>query len=101
MTDNRIGSHIADDPRGWLRFTYLSAELQRAEDRRLAADRERAGQPGDYGSVRTFTRPATDTERTLLAHLGYTLPADLTTTVTWTSDGVRKRRWPQLERQTT
>ena len=66
MADNRIGSHIADDPRGWLRFTYLSAELQRAEDRRLAADRERAGRPGDYGSVRTFTRPATDTERTLL-----------------------------------
>jgi hypothetical protein len=101
MTDSRIGSHIADDPRGWLRFTYLAAELRRAEDATLAADRERAGRPGDYGAVPTFTRPATATERTLLQHLGHTLPDNLNTTVTWVSDGVRNRRWIQLERTTT
>lgn len=50
-------------------------------------------------TLRAAARPATDTERTLLAHLGYTLPDELFTAVTFLTTGVRNRRWPQLEIQ--
>ncbi len=74
-------------------FDQLDDTLQAAEDATAFADYER--QKGGY--CRTNKRPATPTERKLLAHLGYTVPADLTTTVTYRSGGVRTRTWPQLE----
>jgi hypothetical protein len=48
---------------------------------------------------RGHERPATDTERALLSHLGYTLPDDLVTHVSWPSQSCRRRVWPQLENQ--
>ena len=44
-----------------------------------------------------FTRPATETERALLEHLGYDVPADLTPSSTSSTETLRRRRWPQLE----
>jgi len=93
MTDNEIGEHIAGDPRGLLMFTSLSAELARLEDQRLHADHEHIHE----GMFDAFTRLATATERELLGHLGYSVPATLTTRVNWLSNGVRRRSWPQLE----
>ncbi|WP_156181025.1 hypothetical protein [Mycobacterium nebraskense] len=95
------------DPRGWLAFAApLPDELQRAEDSTAHADfyaqgvqwryewDEGTGYQCDY-----FERPATDTEKTLLTMLGYTVPDDLTTKVSFPSVLVRRRRWPQLETQ--
>jgi len=91
MTDT-IGNQLPQpDPRGWLVFTSLPDDLQRAEDSTAAADFDRRR----FGLV--LQRPATDAERTLLGHLGYDLPADLTTHISYTSWSTRNRRWPQLE----
>lgn len=89
------------DPRGWLVFESLPGVLQRAEDSTLAADRERwPASPRLFKRIRFgFERPATDTERQLLQHLGYVLPDELTTRVKWVTPGCRNRRWPQLETQ--
>lgn len=92
------------DPRGWLSFVApLPNDLQNAEDSTQHHDfysphkwsskrDETTGAFVDY-----FERPATATERTLLTALGYTLPDDLVTTVTFPSPLVRRRRWLQLE----
>ena len=78
------------DPRGILVFYWLPDDLQRAEDSTQAADRERTmGFP--------FEREATPTERILLQHLGYQLPEQLVTAVSYPSSWVRCRRWPALE----
>lgn len=97
MTITDIGAHRPDDPRGWLLFEQLPGDLQNAEDSRLAADRQHVRDNDNM--FWSFTRPATNTERTLLEHLGYTLPDTLRTHVNWLSPGVRNRRWPQLENQ--
>ncbi|PPJ24148.1 hypothetical protein C5E45_28285 [Nocardia nova] len=83
------------DPRGWLVFESLPTDLQRLEDSRLQADFEDAEEHRGW----PWMRPATDTERALLEHLGYTLPATLTTRVDYDT-GIRCRRWPDLEGQT-
>lgn len=117
------------DPRGWLVFESLPDALQRAEDATQAADRARQqfshwNSPAVWGTSdaeelaaiqararRVLTtagmstwhvkvRPATDTERALLEHLGHELPDELFTLVAYPSDGVRNRRWPQLENTT-
>jgi hypothetical protein len=92
------------DPRGWLAFTApLPDDLQRAEDSTQHHDYvgphtlksktdETTGAWVDY-----FERPATDTERALLIALGYSLPDELVTTVSFPSALVRRRRWLQLE----
>lgn len=78
------------DIRGWLCINNLPNELQHLEDGRAAADLDMR--------KRTFERPATDTERLLLDHLGYgPIPDDLTTTVHYFTTSVRQRRWPALE----
>jgi hypothetical protein len=78
------------DPRGILALRYLPSDLQALEDSRAMADR-------DMLKFRGFVRPATDCERILLQHLGFELPAELETHVSWPSKSVRRRRWPQLE----
>lgn len=88
-----IGAHRPSDPRGLLVFESLPAEIQRAEHATQFADYERRR----WRSRATSTRPATPTERLLLGHLGYSLPAELTTVVRWLSNGVRRRTWPALE----
>ncbi|OBB48416.1 hypothetical protein [Mycobacterium sp. 852002-51961_SCH5331710] len=116
------------DPRGWLVFACLPDDLQRQEDSTAAADAERhrtgtykasgtwgTNDPAELSKVlarahavlkraglsppRTRPRPATATERALLAHLGYELPDELFTAVSFPAQGVRRRRWPQLETQ--
>lgn len=106
MSDNDIGAqHPQPDPRGWLVFESLPADLQRAEDSTQHADYGRQ----NFGGIRRqfdraarvwfWERPATDAERTLLEHLGYTLPDQLTTRVQFQTETLRTRRWPQLETQ--
>jgi hypothetical protein len=75
--------------RGWLALIGLPDAIQRAEDSTAECDR-RAIKP------RGYDRPATSTERILLTHLGYELPDDLTTHVSYPSS-IRHRSWPQLE----
>ena len=81
------------DPRGLLAMNNLPAELQRLEDGTAMADRERSRTRNPRG----HTREATETERVLLAHLGFELPEQLTTKITWPSRSIRRRTWPQLE----
>lgn len=92
--------HDQPDPRGWLVFDYLPPDIQNAEDSTQNADYERYGVRQDAYAISplTWPRPATDAERALLEHLGYgPLPDDLITWVTYLTDGVRNRRWTQLE----
>jgi hypothetical protein len=80
------------DPRGILVFSWLPTDLQSDEDSTQAADRERSN-----FHPRGFERPATDAEILLLEHLGYAVPDDLTTFVTYRTRGIWCRTWPQLE----
>lgn len=87
-----IGEHKPDHWRGVLVFSRLPDAVQRAEDATAYADHEAR----HWRASVTSTRSATLTERALLAHLGYSLPASLETRVQWLTNGVRRRTWPQL-----
>ncbi|WML64762.1 hypothetical protein [Rhodococcus sp. AH-ZY2] len=76
------------DPRGILTFDYLPEHMQALEDARQAADYDDA-----LHHRGPWTRPATDTERELLLHLGYELRDGLSTTVEYLTPGVRRRTW--------
>lgn len=90
MTDpNAIGNRISDRHRGWLVFDHLPPDLQRAEDATHYRD--------IHDERDCFNRPATDTERTLLAHLGFTVPEQLSTHIDHVTVGIVRRRWPALE----
>jgi hypothetical protein len=78
--------------RGVLTFWHLPDAFQRAEDSTLENDKAQR----HWRASAHRDRPASDAERLLLAHLGYVLPAELTTRVQWLSNGVRRRTWPQL-----
>lgn len=81
-----------NDPRGWLTFVDVIPEpWQSGEDSTLENDYQH----------RSRVRPATATERALLAHLGCTLPATLNTHVQFLSGTVRRRTWPDLDAHTT
>ena len=93
MPNQQARAAAGTDPRGWLVFDApLPSDLQRAEDATQAADFAR----WTY-RPRCFDRPATDTERALLEHLGYTVPAELTTQVSYRSKSTRHRSWPVLQ----
>lgn len=96
MTDNvdltGIGAHRPCPARGVLVFDHLPLDVQNAEDSRQEADHRNR----HWRSNVATERPATATERALLEHLGYELPADLHTTVRWLTDGVRRRTWTQI-----
>ncbi|KUI13388.1 hypothetical protein AU192_24720 [Mycobacterium lehmannii] len=97
---DEIGEHRPDKYRGWLVFAHLPKELQDAEDATQEADYRRSRLIGSVAAPMMrgpWARPATDAERTLLAHLGFTLPERLVTWVSYPTATVRKRRWPQLE----
>jgi hypothetical protein len=97
MSDTNIGQqYVQPDARGWLVFHGLHPDLQKAEDATQAADHAYQRQTGR----RRWSRPATPTERLLLAHLGYTLPEGLLAThIDYTTDSLRRRTWPTLESQ--
>ena len=81
---------MAGHPCGWLAIDHLATcPLYEADDATRAADsfalRTRRG----------FTRPATNTERTLLAARGLVLPDVLNTDV-YGSPAVPTRAWPAL-----
>ncbi|MGB3521942.1 MAG: hypothetical protein WBA50_10740 [Mycobacterium sp.] len=108
MPDDEIGNQLPQpDPRGWLVFDHLPSDLQNREDATLCADHQRwqdslrgADWLGGAAAIPrpSWMRPATPTERLLLAHLGYDdLPDDLTTWVRYRTNSVRMRRWPALE----
>lgn len=81
--------HRPGDRRGLLVFDGILPEpYQSREDSTLDLDYR----------ARVLLRPATGTERALLAHLGYDLPADLKTHVR--PGPVRVRTWPTLADQT-
>ena len=83
------------DVRGWLAINGLPPEYQRSEDSTTWADRERAA---NRWQRKGFQRPATDTERALLAWLGHgPLPDELVTHVRYYSKSCRNRTWPQIE----
>ena len=81
------------DPRGILVFSSLPSELQRGEDATAVCDRDRHRMLDPRG----HQREASEAERILLQYLGFELPEQLTTKVTWPSRSVRRRTWPQLE----
>lgn len=88
-----IGAHRPCPARGVLVFDSLPPEVQNAEDSRQDADHRGR----HWRSNVTTERPATATERALLAHAGYgPLPDVLHTRVQWLTDGVRRRTWPQI-----
>jgi hypothetical protein len=87
-----IGAHRPCPARGVLVFDSLPPDVQDAEDSRQEADYRNR----HWGSRVSTERPASATERALLAHLGYELPTTLHTRVQWLSDGVRRRTWPQI-----
>lgn len=89
------GKQLLNHPAGLLVFahdTMGGCILQDREDSRAVADKDRGA---------GFERPATDTERTLLAAAGYALPADGVTVVGWLSPGLRRRTWPAATTTTT
>lgn len=102
-----VGPQLQDNGiRGWLTFEYLPPDLQNAEDSTQASDWDRwhGASRGNFryrGDRKVLDRMATATERALLEHLDYELPAELTTRVEWVNDIVRRRTWPQLESETT
>ena len=84
------GSQLAGHPAGWLALQHrVTSPLDTAEDATRNSDHELMV----WGRR---DRPATDTERLLLAALGHVLPAELTTVVSGRGGGYR-RTWPQLE----
>jgi hypothetical protein len=95
VTDTIGAQFPQPDPRGWLVFDQLPDDLQKAEDSTAAADFDRRR------FSRGLQRPATAAERILLEHLGYQLPEELITHVTYKSTSVRNRTWPVLEEGTT
>lgn len=87
-----IGEHKPDHRRGYLVFSRLSDPVQRAEDSTAYADLENRRMRASIHRE----RPATATEKALLAYLGHTVPEDLETRVRWLTSGVRNRSWPTL-----
>jgi hypothetical protein len=94
------------DPRGWLVFHGLPDDLQRAEDATQAHDFHCApiDQHWDSDARQWYAeRDATAAEKTLLAHLGHTIPAagdngyPLQTRVSYVTETLRCRRWLALE----
>jgi hypothetical protein len=97
-TPYEIGSQVPQpDARGWLVFRYLPPNLQRYEDQTYAADSDRLRHEEHTWSSTTWLRPATDTEKYLLAHLGYDVPEILWTRVEYKTASLRHRSWPILE----
>lgn len=79
-------------PAGLLAIAHTTTcSAYEADSQTRAADRERVD--AAFGE---FTRPATTTERRLLAALGHVPPPELSTHVT-RSGGTDTRTWPAIE----
>lgn len=89
------GAQMLNHPAGILTYRHTNGcGLRDLEDARKVADLEAAVELGA-----TFTRPATVTEKLLLASQGFTVPDDLLTSVEFltVSAAVALRTWPALE----
>ena len=83
------GPQMVDHPCGVLMVRHTNdCPVRASEDARQVADK-------DTGRAR-FTRPATETERVLLAAFGYVVPDELLTQVDFLTAGARRREWPGL-----
>ena len=86
-----LRQRIEHHPSG-LTFDHgLGCPLLAAEDATHAADVERAA------GLRTFRRPPTQAERTLVAACGITLPTDVETLVEPITRGILRRSWPGID----
>ena len=86
-----------EDPRGVLTFVEpLPMVLEDAENATQNADFTRR-----LTAPRGFERAATAAEKQLLAAIGYVVPEDLTTVVSFPSKACRRRVWPAIENQET
>lgn len=83
------------DVRGWITFSGLPNELQRQLDQTQADDYQRRHWRPSVARV----RPSTPAEKLLLAHLGFSVPTNLTTTVRYPSGGIRRLEFPALDAQ--
>lgn len=82
------GLLMPDHPAGLLAYDHSNAcQLRAHEDGQKVADLETALSHG------RFERPATATERALLASQGHAVPADLTTVVDFLTRGICHRSW--------
>lgn len=92
------GVHLLDHPGGLLVFQHIAGcTLRDAEDATQANDLILAW--CWYGEC--FTRDATATERLLLDALGFEVPDELDTALTYLTDTVRCRTWPPLKTKST
>lgn len=100
MPEIELPPQIPNDVRGWLTFSApLPDDLQRAEDATQHRDTYTPDHPVYSQRHRKWfwIRPATETERILLSHLGYDVPEKLDTFVEFKTDTLRRRFWPALE----
>lgn len=85
------GIHLPSHPKGPITFRHaITCELQAREDKRALGDLDALELFG-----RTYTRTATNTERTLLTTLGHTVPDDAPTVCQRIPGGIR-RTFPTL-----
>lgn len=98
------GEQMVGHPAGALELKHTNqCGLREAEDSRRVADRSRAFplslRPiglGQFAEI-SFVRPATPTERILLAAVGFEVPAgEVNTHCEFATAGVRLRSWPDL-----
>lgn len=89
------GPQMFGHPHGLLALRHTNECTVRArEDGTVLLDH-------DLARGRRIVRPSTTTERTLLAHLGYTLPDELPTIVTPLTASQRNRSWPTITLEST
>lgn len=92
------GRYLAGHPAGWLTWQHrLTCTLGQADDQTRHADYLRAWHDRRPAP---FTRPATPTERVLLAALGHAPAGDETTHVHPLMPAVTRRTRPQLDQPT-
>lgn len=81
------GTHLPAHPAGLITFRHTTGcAIQHADDQRLVSDFTDA----------VKHREATETERFLLAHLGYEIPTRLDTEIGVIAGVIVHRSWPDL-----
>lgn len=87
------GRQLLGHPAGVLAWRHENVcSLRDREDARHVADLDALA-----GRTLAYRRPATETERILLAVLGHQLPEQLDTQLAWLTTSVVARTWPDLD----